>query len=125
MITGTVTTNREIVVSLEVLGPGQVPMPLQGVVDTGFNGYLTLPLSILRNLNAIAFGTRTVELGDGQVTELDVFCIHVAWHGASREVLALHAEATPLIGMSLLWGSRVQFDCQENGVVTIDEVHSH
>ena len=51
---------------------------------------------------------------------MDVYFVKVKWHDEAREVLALQAEATPLVGMSLLWGSRVDFDAQDGGAVTID-----
>jgi clan AA aspartic protease len=90
------------------------------VVDTGFNGYLTLPLDVLNALGASAAGTRRAELGDGNLVELEVYIVRVRWHHDDRDVLALQAEATPLVGMSLLWGSRVGFDAQDNGVVAIE-----
>lgn len=121
MITGAVTADREIVVSVEIHREHLSPTAVEAVLDTGFNGYIALPLSVIRASNGQAGGTRRVELGDGNLVDLDVYFVHVSWHGHSREVLALHAETTPLIGMSLLWGSRVQFDCNESGLVTIDE----
>lgn len=122
MITGTVSGDREIVIQLEVLAANQSPVSLQAVVDTGFNGFLTLPVDAVDVLEALPAGTRRAELGDGNIVELDVCSIKVKWHGEVREVLALQAEGTPLVGMSLLWRSRVQFDAQEDGAVTIDSI---
>jgi len=51
---------------------------------------------------------------------MDIYFVRVNWGGEDREVLALQAEATPLVGMSMLWGSRVGFDAQDGGTVTID-----
>ena len=122
MMTGTVTANREIVIPLEVIASGEAPTILQVIVDTGFNGYVTLPSKVLKSLGAAPVGTRRVELGDGKIVDLQVYLVTVNWRGREREVLALHAESTPLMGMSLLWGSRVTFDAQSNGVVTIDSI---
>ena len=122
MMTGTVTADREIVVPLEMITSGKPPTVLEVVVDTGFNGYVTLPSKVLRSLGGVSVGTRRAELGDGQIVDLEVYLVAVNWCGREREVLALHAEAIPLIGMSLLWGSRVTFDAQANGTVTIDSI---
>ena len=122
MMLGTVTVDREIVVPLEVILSSAPSTVLEVVVDTGFNGYLTLPSKVLRSLGGVSVGTRRAELGDGQFVDLEVYLVTVNWRGREREVLALHAESTPLMGMSLLWGSRVTFDAQSNGVVTIDSI---
>ena len=122
MMTGTVTADREIVVPLEMIAPGKPPTVLEVVVDTGFNGYVTLPSMVLRSLGGVSVGTRRAELGDGQIVDLEVYLVAVNWCSREREVLALHAEAIPLIGMSSLWGSRVTFDAQASGVVTIDSI---
>ena len=122
MMTGTVTAEREIMVPLEMVASGKPPTVSEVVVDTGFNGYVTLPSKVLRSLGGVSVGTRRAELGDGKIVDLEVYLVTVYWCGHEREVLALHAEAIPLIGMSLLWGSRVTFDAQANGTVTIDSI---
>ena len=68
------------------------------------------------------FGDRRAELGDGNLVEFDVYVVRVRWRRENREVLALEAKARPLAGMSLLWGSRVGFDAQEGGTVTIEAI---
>jgi len=122
MIDGTVTADREIVIQLEVLASNQSAVSIQAVVDTGFNGFLTLPIDVLNALGASAAGTRRAELGDGNLVEMDVYVVSVKWDDEDRDVLALQAESTPLVGMSLLWGSRVGFDAQDGGAVTIDAI---
>lgn len=122
MITGTVTGDREIVVQLEALTVNQSATPFEAVVDTGFNGFLTLPTDTLHKLGASSAGTRRAELGDGNLVEMDVYFVKVKWRDEEREVLALQADATPLVGMSLLWGSRVAFDAHDGGAVTIDRI---
>jgi clan AA aspartic protease len=122
MIDGTVTADREIVIQLEVLASNQSAVSIQAVVDTGFNGFLTLPIDVLNTLGASAAGTRRAELGDGNLVEMDVYVVSVKWDDEDRDVLALQAESTPLVGMSLLWGSRVGFDAQDGGAVTIDAI---
>jgi clan AA aspartic protease len=122
MIRGTVTGDREIVIQLEVLAADQSSLSIHAVVDTGFNGYFTLPIDLLNTVGAVAAGTRRAELGDGNLVEMDVYFVTIKWRDADREVLVLQAEATPLVGMSLLWGSRVGFNAQDGGAVTIDTI---
>ena len=39
--------NREAIIELEVTGPGQPSHQIEAVIDTGYNGYLTLPARLL------------------------------------------------------------------------------
>ncbi|MCH8042404.1 MAG: clan AA aspartic protease [Planctomycetes bacterium] len=109
-------------ISLEAIGTDQSPVFLSAVLDTGFNGFLTLPIDMLNALQASSAGTRRAELGDGNLVELDVYLVKINWRDEEHEVLALRADATPLVGMSLLWGSRVKFEAQDGGKVTIDRI---
>lgn len=121
MMTGTVTADREILLSLNLLAADGSNVSVQAMLDTGFNGFLTLPPALLQVMAAKPVGTRRAELGDGQVTELRAFAVTVVWHEVPRELLAIAAETTPVIGMSLLWGSRVSFHAQEDGAVTVED----
>lgn len=122
MISGYVTNNREIVIPLDAVAVNQSLVSLRAIVDTGFNGFLTLPTAALNELGASPAGTRRAELGDGNLVELDVYFVRVKWHDTDREVLALEADTTPLVGMSLLWGSRVRFDAKDGGAIAIDAI---
>lgn len=119
MITGIITDEREISIRLEALAADGSPFSFDAALDTGFNGFLTLPGDALNALEASPAGTRRAELGDGHIIEMDVYFVTVKWHSEKREVLALHSDAKPLIGMSLLWGSRVEFDAKDGGIVTV------
>ncbi|MBT9149622.1 MAG: hypothetical protein DDT28_01057 [Dehalococcoidia bacterium] len=120
MITGKVTANREAVIELEVVGSNQRKEKVEAVIDTGFNGYLTLPSDLINSLKLQLVGNRRATLGDGNVVVLDVCLAKVLWYGQEREVLVLQADGGPLVGMSLLYGSRVMLEVVDNGDVTID-----
>ncbi len=120
MIRGTIR-NREAVIELEVSGPGGPPQQIEAVIDTGFNGYLTLPSQLVSVLQLPFAGHRRGTLADGSVTRLDVYLASVVWHGRQKDVLISQAAGTPLIGMSLLEGSRLTMDVADGGDVTIEE----
>ena len=50
MIRGTIR-NNEAVVALEVQGPENSSERVECVIDTGFNGYLTLPSKLVKSLD--------------------------------------------------------------------------
>lgn len=122
MMTGNVTPRREIVVDVDAIAEDGDLISFEAVIDTGFDGSLTLPLALLTRLDSAPAGTRRAELGDGRVVEFDIYVAKVSWHDAECKVLVLQSEAAPLVGMSLLWGSRVTFDAQDDGAITIDVI---
>ena len=120
MMTGKVTALREATIRLTVTGPGHHWQAVNAVLDTGFNGFLTLPSHIVRALQLSFVGNRRVTLADGSVIVLDLYLATVLWHGQEREVLVLQAEGGPLVGMALLYGSRVVLHVVDDGDVLIE-----
>lgn len=92
------------------------------MVDTGFNGFLTLPLPQIARLGFPYEGAADVILGDGETVRLDTFAATVLWEGQAREGIVLAAEGSPLVGMALLTGSRVTLEVEDGGLVTIERL---
>lgn len=46
----------------------------------------------------------------------------VIWHGQYQVVDVAASEAEPLVGMSLVYGSKLQIEAFEGGIVTIEAV---
>lgn len=120
MITGVVTANREATIRLVVAGPNQRLEEVEAVIDTGFNGFLTLPSQVIRILTLPFIGNRRVMLADGRLVVLDLYLTTVLWNEREREVLVLPGEGDPLIGMSLLYDHRVIVHVIDHGEVIID-----
>jgi len=89
MITGKVSERREAVIDLEVVGQNQRKVRIEAAVDTGFNGYLTLPKATVNSLAPQPAGNRIATLGDGNSVILEVYLAAVIWNDQEREVLAL------------------------------------
>ena len=122
MIVGTITGNREAVIDFSVCRPGGQRQEIQAVIDTGFNGYLTLPDALVDNLGLLYHSRTMVVLGDGSNRALRQYEAVVIWHGQQRDVLVLAAEGGPLIGMAMLYGHDVFLNVVEGGRVTIQEM---
>jgi clan AA aspartic protease len=116
---GTVTADREAVVRLTIRGPGGTEIEIKTIVDTGFNGYLTLPPSLIRALALPRRGRRKATLADGSQIILDAYRVTVIWDGQPRAVAALEATGGALIGMSLMYGYVVTLHVVDGGRVTI------
>jgi clan AA aspartic protease len=120
-----VIRNREAIIELEVSDIGQPATKVDAVIDTGYNGYLTLPYDLVTALQLPFAGHRRGTLADGSVTRLDVYLASVVWHGRQKDVLISQAAGTPLIGMSLLKGSRLTMDVIDGGDVSIEKLPNH
>lgn len=63
-----------------------------------------------------------VELADGENADLGVYEGRVLWHGRQAIVPVYEAGETPLVGMSLLRGSRLIMETEPGGEVLIEEM---
>jgi clan AA aspartic protease len=120
MMTGRVTALREAILRLTVIGPDQRQQAVDAVLDTGYNGFLTLPSHVVRPLQLPFVGHRRATLGDGSIVVLDLYLATVLWHEQEREVLVLQADGGPLVGMALLYGSRVVLHVVDDGDVLVE-----
>ena len=119
MIQGAVNAAYEAVVSLPLRGPAGQARDMDGVVDTGFTRFLTLPPEMVAELGLSYRGVNRVILADGSETTLEVYGVTVLWDGQPREVVAYVSDTTPLIGMALLHRLNLNVDVEDGGRVLI------
>ena len=119
MIVGKITDNQEAIIELEIIGLNWREK-IEVVVDTGFDGHLTLPSDSINRLGLRRAGRRYAILGDGNIVALELYRAKVLWHGEEREVPVLRTDGGPLVGMALLKGNRVILDVVTGGDVRID-----
>jgi clan AA aspartic protease len=117
-----VSSAREAIVPLTLLGSGGARVEVEAVIDTGFTGHLTLPAGVVRSLALPERGFVEVELADGSTSALRVYDARLLWSDRERPVPAYEAEGGPLVGMSLLRGSRLTVDVQPGGQVVIEDL---
>ncbi len=98
------------------------PRSVEVVLDTGFTGYLTLPTASIRQLGLPSVGQRTFEMANGELFEFEVYIGSVSWHRRPSDMLVLQSDSIPLLGMTLLWDSRVTVDALNDGEVTIEDM---
>ncbi len=122
MIKGKMDSSQQALVTIDVIdGEGNI-RSLEVVLDTGFTGDLTLPTGSIQRLGLRFVGERTFELANGELFAFEAFLAAVSWHGRLRDVLVLKSDSAPLLGMTLLWGSKVTMDTLTDGEVTIEEL---
>lgn len=118
MLRGRITPEREAIVELEIHGDDH-RVRIEAIIDTGYDGFLTLPRSIIDELSLPFLGPARTTLGDGNEARLDVYLARVLWQDDLTDVLVLDSDSVPLVGMAMLRGSRLTMDVEEEGAVSI------
>ena len=121
MITGTVTENLDLLVTVEIANSNGVFEPLEVIMDTGFNGDLALPRDVILDLGLAYRGQITWTLATGQEATMANYDGVLSWHGRPREVGVVETESESLLGMALLIGSKFTVDARIGGEVVIEE----
>ena len=119
MIQGAVNAAYEPVVTLAVHGPSGQEREIEAVIDTGFNGYLTVTPALAAELELGFRGTSRATLADGSEATFDVYDVAILWDGQPRHVEADAADATPLVGMRMLDRHNLSIDVEDGGRVVI------
>jgi clan AA aspartic protease len=122
MMHGIVDRNCEATIRLVVGNVDSQRQVIDAVIDTGFTGFITLPLAVITSLDLKLYGREEGTLGDGSSCIFDVYTGLVIWDGELRRIDVNASEAAPLVGMSLLYGYRIQLDAIEGGSVTIQSL---
>jgi predicted aspartyl protease len=73
MITGFVPERREAVIRLRVYGPAGQNEEIEAIIDTGFDGSLSLPSSIVAQLGLIWRQRGLALLADGSESVFDIY----------------------------------------------------
>ena len=121
MIPGVILPHGTPVIALKIRGTREEIM-VEGILDTGFDGFLCLPIVIATSLGLELLYATSSELADGTTTEDElVFAGQAEWDGTMREVeiTLTHSEDT-LIGTAFLTGYRVELDYSTN-IVRIEK----
>jgi clan AA aspartic protease len=124
MMNAIVDQNCEAKLRLVVSNESKQRQVIDAVIDTGFTGFLTLPLTVINSLNLRLYSREEGTLGDGSTCIFDVYSGLVIWDGEYRYIDVNAAETDPLVGMSLLYGYRMQLDVLEGGIVVIQSLNS-
>ena len=106
---------------MEIAGRDGQIHSFAGVLDTGFNGHLTLPPELIRRLDLEPELQTDVTLATGARERLDTWHGYIIWHGRPRSINILETPGNPLVGMRLLAGSQLTIQARVNGAVLIEE----
>jgi len=122
MIIGIVNAFAEATFNLPIQDADGTEQQITVIIDTGYDGSLTLPPSLINALG-LPFRSRGVAvLADGSEAQFNTYAATVIWNGLPRNILADAADTDPLIGMSLLYGHDIHIQAVDGGRVTIEQL---
>lgn len=122
MIIGRVNSDYEPIIQLGVCNIGGMIYEQKVIVDTGFNGWLSLPSDLISTLELPWKRRGRATLGDGSESIFDIYEAIVIWDEKSLIISVDEAESDPLLGMSLMEGYRLTVDAMENGIVKLEKL---
>jgi clan AA aspartic protease len=124
MIYGVVNLRREATLPLVISNSSGQQEVIDTVIDTGFDGFLSLPSETTMRLELPWTISNPATLGDGSETVFDFYTGTVIWDGQYRTIDIAASETEPLLGMAMLYAYRLQVDNIEGGIVKIKALRS-
>ena len=122
VIRGAVNAAYEPIVALAVQGPTGQIRDIEAVVDTGYNGFLTLPPAMVSDLRLPFSSIGRGLLANGDEIRFEVYRGTVQWDGEPRHIRITAADATPLVGMRLLEDHSLLVDVKDGGRVVVQPI---
>jgi clan AA aspartic protease len=122
MITGIVHDLESIIPLLVCDSNGKI-YTQDAIIDTGFDGWLSLPPDLIQQLNLSWKRRGRAILGDGSECVFNVYEAVVLWDGDFLTIPVDEADSEPLVGMSLMEGYQLTVQVFEGGCVELRNVN--
>jgi clan AA aspartic protease len=119
MITGIVNSDFEPIIPLSIRRFDGEVLIQDVIVDTGSNGWLSLPPDLIAELNLRWKRRGRAILGDGSECVFNVYEGVVVWDGVLLTIPVDEADSDPLIGMSLMESYQLTIQIAEDGHVEL------
>ena len=123
MITGIVNADFEPIIPLSICGSDGKVYTQEAIVDTGFNGWLSLPPDLIAELNLKWKRRGRAILGDGTECVFDVYEAVLVWDGNFLTIPIDEADSDPLVGMSLMEGCQLMVQVFEGGHIELSKIN--
>jgi clan AA aspartic protease len=121
VITGTVV-GLQAKISLTLCPPGRSDISIDCVVDTGFEGALTLPPDVVSDLQLPYLTQISANLANDSSVMTRLYLATIIWQGVEREVVVLAMGRRPLLGTALMEDYHLSVDFCEGGAVIVDQM---
>jgi clan AA aspartic protease len=101
---------------------GGANVEVEFIVDTGFEGFLTLPLDLVVKFDLPYVAKIQANLADNSQVATNAHAVKIVWDGIERDVIVLAMGRRPLVGTALLEDCHLSIDFCEGGTVIVDEI---
>ena len=92
------------------------------IIDTGFTGFLTLPMSLIDEMGLVFRHHTPASLADGSEIQIPVYDATILWEGSDLEVRVLGTGMRPLLGTALLKNHSLFVQFADLGTVEIEQM---
>jgi clan AA aspartic protease len=124
MIIGVVNAEFEPIISLSIRRSDGKFFTQDAIVDTGFNGWLSLPSDLITELNLQWKRRGRAILGDGSECVFNIYEAVLVWDGNLLRIPVDEADSEPLVGMSLMEGYQLIVQVFEGGRVELSKLNT-
>jgi clan AA aspartic protease len=121
MIQGNVV-GRQARISIILRLPENLDIEIECVVDTGFEGFLTLPSSVIAEIGLRYLAQINANLAENSNVATNVYLATILWNGVEKDVAVLGMGRRPLIGSALLEDCHLSIDFCDGGTVLVDDI---
>jgi len=101
---GVVTERRDAILRIVLCNANGLQQTYDTVVDTGYNGWLTLSSELISSLGFRWQRFGRALLADGSESVFNVYEGTIIWDGQRLNVDIVELDADALVGMSLMYG---------------------
>jgi clan AA aspartic protease len=108
--------------SLIIRLPNRSHIEVEFVVDTGFEGFLTLPPDVIAELGLNYVARIDANLADNSTIAANACFINILWNSIERDIVVLELGSRPLIGTALLEDYHLSIDFCDGDMVLVDEI---
>jgi clan AA aspartic protease len=119
MMRGSVNADGEAVLPVRVRGFFGDVLRLDAVIDTGFNGPLTLSAEQVGVLQLPPADQGQCILADGSSSVMRSYYAEVEWFGRWQRITVIESPGGPLIGTELLEACHLGIDMIDGGLVEV------
>ncbi|MBR8836356.1 MAG: clan AA aspartic protease [Stigonema ocellatum SAG 48.90 = DSM 106950] len=119
MITGKVNADYEPIIRIAICDALTKVHERDAVIDTGFDGWLSLPPDLIAGLGLNWKRRGRALLADGSESIFDIYEATVIWDGQLLTIPIDEADSDPLVGMSLMEGYELNIQVIDGGTVKL------
>jgi len=95
---------------------------IEGILDTGFSGYLSLPLIQIREYGLQWHRIGRAMMANGRIERFNLYHAIVTLEGRSRRITVYAIEGTPLLGVRLFMDFDLRTRIQVGGGVEMERI---